>query len=108
MEEQEDIAPKKKSVLAQLPLDFDLNTVLKVTFFTAALAMPYIYNSHRAERNVRRVDALNKEVKDLRAEYITLKSEHMSASKQSDVAQRLEMFGIEELSSPPKRIEIED
>lgn len=84
MEEQEDKAPKKKSVLAQLPLDFDLNTVLKVTFFTAALAMPYIYNSHRAERNVRRMDMLNKEVKDLRSEYITLKSEHMSASKQSD------------------------
>ncbi len=108
MEEQEDKAPNKKSVLAQLPLDFDLTTVLKVTLFTAALAMPYIYNSHRAERNVRRMDILNKEVKDLRSEYITLKSEHMSASKQSDVAQRLQMFGIEELSAPPKRIEIED
>ena len=108
MEEQEDIAPKKKSVLTQLPLDIDLRMVMKITLFSAALALPYIYNSHRAERNVRRVDALNKEVKDLRAEYITLKSEHMSASKQSDVAQRLEMFGIEELSSPPKRIEIEE
>ena len=108
MEEQEDIAPKKKSVLTQLPLDIDLRMVMKITLFSAALALPYIYDRHRAERNVRRVDALNKEVKDLRAEYITLKSEHMSASKQSDVAQRLEMFGIEELSSPPKRIEIEE
>jgi hypothetical protein len=53
---------------------------------------------------VRELDELNRELKDLRAEYITLKSEHMSASKQSDVAARLAEHGLEELSAPPARI----
>lgn len=90
-----------------LDFDLDLNAVLRLALFAGALALPYIYNSHRAEKNVRHLDDLTREVKDLRAEYITLKSEHMSAGKQSDVAKRLEIFGLEELNTPPSRIKSE-
>lgn len=105
-EQKKTMSPKR--MLDSLSIDFDLVAVIRVTFFSAALLMPYIYITHRSERNVRKLDELNRELKDLRAEYITLKSEHMSASKQSDVAARLAEHGLEELNAPPSRIVVKN
>lgn len=76
--------------------------------FLAAIAMFYISNRHFAERNVREIDKVNKELKELRSEYMTTKAELMYKSNQTEVAKRLEATGIKEAKIPPKKIVIKD
>ncbi|MNQ97610.1 hypothetical protein D3C85_1132660 [compost metagenome] len=66
--------------------------------------MVYIANSHFAVNNVRRIDKLNKEVKELRWEYKSLKADLMFKSKLTEVAKKVDTLGIKELIEPPKKI----
>lgn len=72
------------------------------------LVMLFIYNSHHSEKIIRETDKLNKEVKDLRSEYISELSELMSESKQSSVAVKMAPYGIKELKTPPSKITYRD
>jgi len=72
--------------------------------FLAFLGMIYIANSHFAVNNVRRIDKLNKEVKELRWEYKSLKADLMFRSKLTEVAKKVDTLGIKELIEPPKKI----
>lgn len=72
--------------------------------FVTALVIVYIANGHYAERNARKVERMKQEVEDLRADYITKKSEYMYQSKQSEVAKKAEAMGIYESEAPPTKI----
>lgn len=86
-----------------VPLEY-VPKVLFVTF----LVIVYIANGHYAERNSRKIDKLKSEVEDLRADYITMKSEYMYQSKQSEVAKKAASMDIYESDSPPVKIVIND
>ncbi len=117
-DEQEELAqeekPKETSKLTsamQKMADFDFNIskewmMRQIPFglFVMVLLLIHIYNVHTTERIIRKTDKLNKEIKELRSEYITILSELMSESKQSTVAQKLDTLGIKELISPPIKI----
>jgi phage shock protein A len=72
------------------------------------LGIFYIGNSHYADKTIRKIDKLEQEVEDLRADYTTLKSEYMFASKQSEVAKRVKKLGLVESQEPPFKIVIEE
>ncbi len=72
--------------------------------FIAAIGIFYIGNSHYAERNVRKIDKLEREVEDLRADYTTLKANYMFAGKQSEVAKSVAKIGIKESLRPPEKV----
>ncbi|MBV8255745.1 MAG: hypothetical protein JO154_24335 [Chitinophaga sp.] len=72
--------------------------------FLAALALIYIANSHLAEKKIRRINQLSKEIKELKWEYINVKSELMFRSKMSEVSKSVEQLGLKQLSSPPRKI----
>jgi hypothetical protein len=72
-----------------------------------ALGILYISNSHHAERTVRDINAIQAEVEDMRADYTTLKSDLMFASKQSEVARRVRDFGLKESLTPPFKVSVE-
>ena len=74
--------------------------------FLLLLAILYISNIYWAEKTIREIDDAQKEIKELRYEYITSKSELMSKSKRSEVARSLEEDGIKESMVPPGRINI--
>ena len=74
-----------------------------ILYFTI-VGLFYIGNSHYAERMVRRMDQLEREVEDLRANYTTLKASYMYESKQSQVAKRVKTLGLEESATPPYKI----
>jgi hypothetical protein len=74
-----------------------------VLYFTC-LGLFYIWNNHYAEKNIRKINRLEAEVEDLRANYTTLKANYMYASKQSEVAQRVEKLGLRESETPPFKI----
>jgi hypothetical protein len=94
-----------------LKLDAAFESGIPVRFvphilFIAFIGLFYIGNSHYAERNVRKIDALEKDVEDLRADYTTLKADYMFAGKQSEVAKNIARKGIKESLRPPEKIMI--
>ena len=69
--------------------------------FLAGLAVIYIYNGHYADKTIRSINKVSKELKELHYEYKTLKSEVMFRSKQSELAKAVETLGLKELVVPP-------
>lgn len=76
--------------------------------FVMVLGLLYISNTHHAERTTRAINRAQTEVEDLRADYTTLKSDVMFASKQSEVARRVKETGLKESLRPPYKIVVND
>lgn len=76
--------------------------------FVMFLGLLYISNTHHAEKTVRRIDQAQSEVEDLRADYTTLKSDLMFASKQSEVARKVKTLGLKESLNPPTKVIAEE
>ena len=74
--------------------------------FGMLLVLLYIGNTHYGNRMNRNIQRLKQETEDLRADYTTLKSDYMEASKQSEVARKVAAIGLVESSSPPFRITV--
>jgi hypothetical protein len=91
----------------RLRINYQLITQnLPFLLFLAVLALVYIANSHLAEKKVRRINKLSKEIKELKWEYLSVKSELMFRSKLSEVSKTVEPLGLKELNAPPQRIEV--
>ena len=69
--------------------------------FLSVLAVIYIYNGHYADKTIRNINTVSKELKELQYEYKTLKSEVMFRSKQSELAKAVADQGLKELVIPP-------
>jgi hypothetical protein len=78
--------------------------MLPYLIFLCVLVMFYIANSHMAVKNIRNIDKLGKEVKELSWEYKSLKADLMFKSKMTEVAKKVDTLGIKELIEPPKKI----
>ena len=105
---------RKKGVLAKA-----LSSVFSGTFLTnestlkhvpfllflAFIAILYIANGYQADDKIREVNRITNELKELRSEYISTKSDLMFVSKQSEVAKAAEPMGIKEPVVPPMKIE---
>ncbi len=108
--------PRKKGVLAK-----GLSAVFSGTFLTsektlknlpyiiflAFVAIFYIANGYYADGKIREVNKISNELKELRTEYISTKSELMFASKQSEVAKAAEKIGLKESVVPPYKIKVD-
>jgi hypothetical protein len=105
---------RKKGVLAKA-----LSSVFSGTFLTnektlkhvpfllflALIAILYIANGYQADDKIRDVNRITNELKELRSEYISTKSDLMFVSKQSEVAKSVETMGLKEPIAPPMKIE---
>lgn len=69
--------------------------------FLALLAVIYIYNGHYADKTVRQINKVAKEVKELQYEYKAVKGEVMFRSKPSELAKAAEPLGLKELTTSP-------
>ncbi|MET3114767.1 hypothetical protein AAKU52_002506 [Pedobacter sp. CG_S7] len=78
--------------------------MLPFLLFISFLCMLYIANSHMAVKNIRDIDKLSKEVKELSWEYKSLKADLMFKSKLTEVAKKVDTLGIKVLTEPPKKI----
>lgn len=85
---------------------FPVKYVPKI-LFVLALGILYISNTHHAEKTVRNIHAIQAEVEDMRADYTTMKSDLMFASKQSEVARKVKDFGLKESLTPPYKVVVE-
>ncbi len=73
--------------------------------FLSFLALVYIANAHFAEKNVREIQRLQKEIKELKWQYTSIKSETMFKSMQSQIDGSLEPTGVHLSNKGPKVIE---
>ncbi len=87
----------REEVIARLPY----------FFFLAFLMICYIAYGYYTEKTVKELYKVRGEVKELRSEYITTKSELMFKSKRSEVVQATEPLGLKESTEPPEKIVIE-
>lgn len=109
-------APKQKSGFSIFVLldkytnvDFIFEEGLPIKYlprvlFITAITLFYIGNTHYAEKTIRKINKLKVETEDLRADYTTLASDYMEASKQSEVARNVAPLGLEESSTPPYQV----
>ena len=86
----------RKSIVKQIPY----------ILFLSLLAGVYIGNRYHAEKIIRDLDKLQREVMDLRAESITSASDLMYISKQSEVAKLVKEshLNLKESVTPPIKI----
>jgi hypothetical protein len=84
----------ERTTLRQLPF----------IFFLTLIALCYVANGYYAERTVRKINQVTNDLKELKSEYITGKSELMFLSKQSELAKSALKLGIKESVTPPKKI----
>ena len=84
----------KDNVIHQLPF----------ILFLTLIGLGYIANGYLAEKSVREISRINTELKELKSEYITTKSELMFMSNQSEVARASAPIGLKESTVPPKKI----
>lgn len=78
--------------------------MLPFLLFISLIGIIYIGNRYYSEKNVFKMNAISNELKELRSEYITTKSELMFKSKQSEVAKAIAETGLKESVVPPKKI----
>ena len=74
--------------------------------FLGFLTFVYIANSHLAERNVREIQTLQKDLKEMRWYYMSLQSENMYNAKRSEVAKRVKDNGLRPHSKQLNRIQV--
>lgn len=75
--------------------------------FLGFLAVVYIANAHFSESGVRRIQNLQREIKELKWEYTSIKSQTMYKSMQSQMEVNLESSGLRLDPRGPKIIEME-
>ncbi len=68
--------------------------------FLSVLAVIYIYNGHYSDNTVKDINKTSKELKELKYEYKSMKSEVMFRSKQSELVKAVAPLGLKELVQP--------
>lgn len=77
------------------------------TLFLTVIGIFYVGNNHWAEKTIRKIDTMQVEVEELRADFTSLKADYMFASKQSEVAKKVKEIGLQESYTPPNKIIVE-
>ncbi len=101
-------APTAKKVMRFLDGSFmakeNVVEMLPFLLFISLIGIFYISIRYYSEKNVFKMNAISNELKELRSEYISTKSELMFKSKQSEVAKAIAETGLKESVVPPKKI----
>lgn len=75
-------------------------------FFITFLCILYIANGYYAEKTVKHLYRTNNEIKELRSEYISNKSDLELIKQQSHVAWSIKSLDLKESLTPPNKIVI--
>ncbi len=74
--------------------------------FASFLATIMIASSHSADVKVHRIAALNEEVKELRSQFVDMRSDMQRLKLESTILQTVEEVGLHPSETPPKKIKI--
>ncbi len=82
----------------------DTRQWLQVIFFLAFLGLLYISNSYVAEKKIREITKTNRNIKELKFDYVQMRAKLVEQSRPSVLAERLEDYGIKPIVEPPNKI----
>ncbi len=88
----------KQSVLGNLPY----------LLFITILALVYIGNTYYAEKTYKEIEKTKNELKELRFQYLTVKSSLMYHTKMNEIVRRATPLGLKEAMLPPYKIYYSD
>ncbi|NNJ88400.1 MAG: S-adenosyl-methyltransferase [Eudoraea sp.] len=74
--------------------------------FASFLATVMIASSHSADRKVHRLAALNEEVKELRSEFVDMRSDVQRLKLESTIRLTVAEEGLIPSETPPKKIQV--
>lgn len=77
---------------------------LPFLFFLAVIAIIYIANTYYAEKTFKEIERTKTELKELKYQYITTKSNLMYQSKQVEIGKQAEKLGLKETLVPPFKV----
>ena len=80
---------------------------LPFVLFLGFLTVIYIANAHFAEKQIRQIQTLQKEVKELKRQYNSLKSENMLNSRLAEIEEEVEGLGLIKRTGRVKRIVVD-
>ncbi len=117
---EEPRAPKSKAASSRK--GFNIGAVLRGEFladektlrhlpfflFLSFLGIIYIANAYYVERKVVEIQRLNKRVKDLHTNYVSVKADLMFSMKQTEIAAKMAETGLKESITPPNVIRINE
>lgn len=85
-----------------------LETSWRMVLFISSLAVLVIYSSHKVDQKVIRISRLNEELKDLRSRHIDMRTQLMSLSKTTKVAEEVQKMGLYESLDAPFKIKVQN
>ncbi len=74
--------------------------------FASLLAAIMIGSSHSADKKVHQIAALNEQVKELRSEFVDVRSDVQKLKLESKITEVLEYNGLYPSEVPPKKIKV--
>jgi hypothetical protein len=74
--------------------------------FVSFLATVMIGSSHSADEKVHEIAALNEEVKELRSEFVDVRSDKQRMKLESKISEVLEKDGLYPSENPPRKIKV--
>ena len=72
--------------------------------FLACLAMVYIANAHKGEKMMRQIEVLEKEAKESEWRTMSVKTDVLMQSSQSQIEQKVYEDGLRVPVQPPKKL----
>ena len=104
--------PRKKGVMnfldfTQLVSAEAIIKQLPFILFLATLAIIYIANAHYAEKTTKSIYQIEKDLTELRWNFMSTEADLENLSKQSAVAKLVDPQGLKELTTPPIKIVID-
>lgn len=73
---------------------------------TLVVALLFVYSSNLVDKKVLYTLKLNDQVKELKSEYVDLRSQLQRIRLESTVKQELEAYGLEHSEHPPQKIKV--
>lgn len=106
-----EVMAKKNDIFGQIQsfrLSGFILSNLGYFLFLGFLAILYIGNAHLAERNVRNIQELQRDIREMRWSFMSLQSENMYNSLRSEVVDRVKDDGLRLHRGKPIKIVVRD
>ena len=85
-------------------VDKDAPKTWSMLIFLASLALIMIGSSHSIDKKVQKIAVLNKDMRELRDEFIATRSDLMKTKMESSIIKRLEEKELYIAENPPQKI----
>ena len=76
--------------------------------YVAIFGIFYVSNAHNAEKMIRKINHLEKEVENLRSDYTSLEVDYISAGVQSEITEKAKQLGLIENDKKVRKIIIKN